>query len=446
MCGSAIVKDWKEYIRQCVKSDLWGFVVLDYYRTEMADAHRDHPSHFIDNVLCDLPKEGIDPVAFHNVLLCVCVHLLGNDFSDIMEKSLNFLKGLESSLTEEQLEAVLQQYRHYGKEEVFLEKLESSKLVVAKADARSEKTRGAAKKGARSKRIAGPIDVAVVIALKEEFRDFHAEIKETCNPHRDPRTGDYWYPFERKTADQSLCRGVAAFTGEAGEKKAGLLAERINTELQPLTVVVLGIAAGINEDIRVGDVVAATLVDSYIECSKATEQKKGDPFELEPSGDPYRPSPDLVKSLRNLEFANDDDFRRWQEHSSKQLQKLIPEEQLGPLIQTGIVRKNPRLVEGHVASGPTVGAAKSFLKWLKGRDRNYLALEMESGGVLAAIQDVIDPKRSLVLRGVSDYGDQRKKQLDRFKDGVFRRYAMCNAIQLLWTLIDLGALPRIKDR
>ena len=93
-----------------------------------------------------------------------------------------------------------------------------------------------------------------------------------------------------------------------------------------------------------------------------------------------------------------------------------------------------------------MAAAKSFVRWVKRKDRKCLALDMESGGVLAAIYEKAGPARSLVLRGISDYGDDRKQELDRIGEGGLRRYAMCNAIRLLWRLLGVGALPRAEKR
>lgn len=88
-----------------------------------------------------------------------------------------------------------------------------------------------------------------------------------------------------------------------------------------------------------------------------------------------------------------------------------------------------------------------FIKWLKdNRDRNYLALEMESGGILSAAhtRDVA----TLVIRGISDYSDIAKAELDQVKGGALRRYAMINATLLLWALMEgqlLRRVPYIKQ-
>ena len=88
-----------------------------------------------------------------------------------------------------------------------------------------------------------------------------------------------------------------------------------------------------------------------------------------------------------------------------------------------------------------VGRTTFFVDWLKNRrDRKYLALEMESAGIMTAAHT--RATSTLIIRGISDYCDDRKKELDKIGNGVLRRYAMSNAIALLWTLIDLSLVKR----
>jgi hypothetical protein len=54
----------------------------------------------------------------------------------------------------------------------------------------------------------------------------------------------------------------------------------------------------------------------------------------------------------------------------------------------------------------------------------------------------VEPKHTLVIRGISDYGDERKQEFDTVGEGAVRRYAMHNATHLLWTLLEAGGLPK----
>ena len=196
-----------------------------------------------------------------------------------------------------------------------------------------------------------------------------------------------------------------------------------------------------SNDVSLGDVVVATVVDSYLDRSKAVAGVAKRSFEFELSGEAFRCSGDLVKAVQNLEFAHYPLYQNWLDRCAVAMSKSMPEETRTSLLEAGLLQEQVSLHEGHIASGVTVGATTAFNNWLKKRDRNFLGLEMESGGVMAAVFEEVQPIRSLVIRGISDLADDRKAELDKIKGGAFRRYAMRNAIYLLWALLEAGLLP-----
>lgn len=285
-----------------------------------------------------------------------------------------------------------------------------------------------------------PIDIGIVIALKEEFTELHSQIKDRCEIVRDEETGNYYYLFQRNCADQKTCyRCVATFAGSMGPTKAGLVTQRLLNKYKPATLIMLGIAAGITDDVKLGDVVVATQVDAYLENSKAEGEGE---FTFSLGGEAYRPSVDIVNFSHNFQFVHRSEFQQWQGSCVEELSALFPDrERLDALIAEGLIREQAHFIPGHIASGPTVGAATAFIKWLKKRNRKYLALEMEAAGLMAAVYEEAVPRRTLVLRAISDYGDERKGTLDRMNSGAFRLYAIRNAIALLWNFLNTSAIP-----
>src|SRR6185369_8220126 len=84
------------------------------------------------------------------------------------------------------------------------------------------------------------------------------------------------------------------------------------------------------------------------------------------------------------------------------------------LERTGLSRDQPTINEEIVASGPFVGASANFGHWLRTKfNRKYCGLEMEAGGVALAAHYNRVRARTLILRGVSDLGDERKAKLDK---------------------------------
>jgi nucleoside phosphorylase len=298
----------------------------------------------------------------------------------------------------------------------------------------------------RSPRLIGaPVDIGIVIALREEFEVFHDEIDGACRSDRDDKTGNYYFLFDRPTADNKRqYRCIATFCGDMGPQKSGLTTQSLIHKYEPNTLVMLGIAASLDEDVDVGDVVVANQIDAYLENSKAVATQGG--FRLQCGGEAYRSSEELIKFAWNFAFAHKRAFQKWKERCSGEFHLCFGQS----LDKVSAGRKrlsgDVNFYIGHIASGPTVGAAKTFVEWLKERDRKYLALEMEAAGLMAAVYNRVDLPRTLVLRAISDYGDERKKELDLVGEGAFRRYAMHNTIQLLWSFMEVAAFPGASRR
>ena len=128
------MKDWLSYIKSYLDGDLWGFLALDWYHSQknFNVPHLD-PSHFIDRLLEELPTWDVDPVGFHKVLLCVSVQLMGNDFDEIIGKSVRFLAGLSEPISHDQLSAIYSHYSTYGERNLFIERLGNSGVPIQPA-------------------------------------------------------------------------------------------------------------------------------------------------------------------------------------------------------------------------------------------------------------------------------------------------------------------------
>jgi len=125
-----VLKDWQKYLKDHADSELWGFIALDYYNRKKKQGNYEDPSHFIDSLITLLMNAGTDIVNFHNVLFNVCVQLMGYDFSEIIEKSIKLIKNVEKQPTSDQMEMIISQYRDYGKQDVFRQRLNSLGLVT----------------------------------------------------------------------------------------------------------------------------------------------------------------------------------------------------------------------------------------------------------------------------------------------------------------------------
>lgn len=281
--------------------------------------------------------------------------------------------------------------------------------------------------------------LGIVIALGEEFAELFREIEGSFFSDRDPDTGRNYYFFDRASSSTGKTyRNVATFVGGMGPTQAALVSQAMMIRYSPQTMVMLGIAGGIDGDVRIGDIIIPTVVDAYLENSKAEKAASGDGFSFILGGEPFRPSIGWIRLVEHLPFVHKKIFDRWQEECANDWLALMPEAtQREDLLAKACVREKAGLVTGHLASGPTVGATERFSEWLKThRDRKYLGLEMEAAGLMAAANEYLHAKDTLVVRAVSDFGDERKKEMEQTSKGVLRRYAVRNAIRLLWLLVE----------
>jgi nucleoside phosphorylase len=278
--------------------------------------------------------------------------------------------------------------------------------------------------------------------LREEFSTFFKEITVTGQV-RDEQTGEIYYRFERASSMANRpYRCIATLIGGMGPTLAALTAEKMLTRWRPATIVLPGIAASLHRDARLGDIVVADQVDSYLENASAKPAVSQEQYQLSLSGEVYRTSNRVLKEVQNFAFTSRDIFHAWQEQSTDEQVRLGGHG--SELISAGLLRQKAAMLDGHIASGPIVGSARSFVNWIKERDRRCFALEMESAGVMAAAYHQASTHKceTLIIRAISDYADENKSRLDTMHDaeGVLREYAMLNAIHLLWGLLDAGLL------
>ncbi len=286
-------------------------------------------------------------------------------------------------------------------------------------------------------------DVAIVIALKEEFKDLFVDIGASYTPVPDPDANAFYYSFERSSAAANRpYRCVATFVGDMGEVPAALLAQNTLVRWKPATVVLIGLAGALSSNVKLGDVVVADQVDGYLQNAKVnpTADKQGYEFGL--SGDVYKTSNRIWNAAQHFEYSMPILFRAWKHRTEEAQLDLFTKQQRYKLLGDDKINEQSQILKGHIASGPLVVAAEIFADWLKQRDRKYMAIEMESMGLMAAVYRQPILRDTLILRAISDDGKEDKSSLDSIGGGAIRRYAMRNAIQLLWSFLDAGILPQ----
>jgi nucleoside phosphorylase len=288
-------------------------------------------------------------------------------------------------------------------------------------------------------------DVAVVIALKEEFRIFVAQARARARKYAaipNPHFGGHDFLFEIPSSGGGHHVVVAALIDDMGLGPAGDVTHRVLSTWAPRVVANIGIAASLNpSDVRLGDVVVADQGNAYLAKSKA--RGDADSWEIDLGGDSFRSPEHIVRAVSEFEFSHVAEYEQWQRGAAVRLADSMDDANRRALIEAHQLREHPMIVRAHLASGPMVSAATAFGRWLRERgDRNAKALEMEAAGVMRAVSSRFTDADVLVLRGISDLGGADKSVLDKLGDGVLRSYAMHNATEALLLLLEAELLPR----
>jgi nucleoside phosphorylase len=263
------------------------------------------------------------------------------------------------------------------------------------------------------------VTIGVLTPLKEEWEELIRVFPVVATQ---PANGGFYYVLD---AGIDRVRLVGTYVGEMGPLPASHRAGRLIDHFKPDLVALAGIAGALDRDIQLGDVVAATEVNHFAATSKTVGGGKHYKFEY--SGKHFSPEFVLAECHRHFSQAGSA-HAQWQ-HDARRARIA-----LGMIDDPKLRSVLPRDHAGHVASGDTVGAAKAYAIELLGIDRKFLALEMEAAGVAAAAKERPNPVWWIAVRGISDFSDARKRQLDRTGKRAWRRYAMHNAASYLRAL------------
>ena len=278
------------------------------------------------------------------------------------------------------------------------------------------------------------LDVLIVIALKEEFDVFWK-----CLPAepvaRNLTNGNPYYTFTILGENPDQIDAAVVCIGKIGNEESRPVTEICVKELKPKLVINVGIAGAIDEDLRLGDVIIAKEVNNYLDRAKVKQKDPSKPLtfeDIEFAGVSQSSTSYWVTQIDNLKYTNIATWKHINDKRKDDYSSSIPESARNHLEHKHFVRQGFTLMTGPIASGPIVGASAEFKKKLREKNRIFIALEMEAYGVLDAIHnDRQNKTESIIIKAISDFGDERKKELDNVNGGGIRAWAMRNATTLL---------------
>lgn len=280
-------------------------------------------------------------------------------------------------------------------------------------------------------------DFLLVIALKEEFKYFQTALDVALEPQ--VIDGRQCYRFSLPAAQDQFAQGVAAFIGDMGAEEAALITSQLLSKTGAGLVANIGISGIVSDELRIGDVVVASEADNYLFRSKIVSKQgsSGSPSfdNIRFAGKSLPTTVFLYELVDNLEIVDHRAWQNWINDSRTALTSLINQADRDFLEKEDLIDRAVKIAVGPVATGPWVGAAAAFKDLLKSeRNRNFLAMDMESAGVLQAARRV-SGVQTIIIRGISDPADERKQKLDDIRGGSLRQWAMGNAIRLFALLL-----------
>lgn len=248
------------------------------------------------------------------------------------------------------------------------------------------------------------IDVVVVTALQEELRAVLARASPWSETHLSSGTIVY-----RTTSENREIAAVCALG--IGQLYAATLVQELTSNFEVENLFLVGIAGGIRDDVALGDVVVSDQIIDY-EIQKLTPAARDIRWSV------YRPD------VRLLTLAASNETGNWKSLLQSKRPRARSDE--------------PRLHIGGILSGNKVIADSAEAGALASVWRRPAAVEMEGAGALAALYLGASRVSALVIKGISDRADPKKK------DDEWRPYAADAAAAFAWSLI--GALARILRR
>src|ERR1044072_1727011 len=277
------------------------------------------------------------------------------------------------------------------------------------------------------------VDYLLFTPLDEEWRTVRSVLcpKKVNAIQTDPITYYLWKQSVKRpphAVGDYLIVAAPMFRRTGGEALAGVITAHGVSEWKPSRVVLVGIAGSLEpERLQLGDVVVSDEIYGY---------EVGD---AEAGGLSFRPTFNQIGALdfdRVRAFRDDPvAYPKWQQ------------ECLGAarLVGLGELARPPELHLEAIASGNNVVKSRAFGRQLQEKISSKIkAVEMEARGLYQALYIHARRTDALMIRGVSDYADETKTELEKKSKDAWRTFAAANSARLLRTLWRRGPVQPIS--
>ncbi len=248
-----------------------------------------------------------------------------------------------------------------------------------------------------------PVDFLLFAPLEEERDALLSKLPGYRKLDADGTDVHVYFEAEVATRrqDNAVYRVIVTSPARVGPIHAAITATTATEHWRPEHVIVVGIAGGLKDEVRLGDVMVAQSVADYTVGKVREDGAREERWEMYPA------------DIGLLNAANA--FRTgWESFVTEPR----PEDEGKPARHAGVI-----------ASGGDVIASRDLIAAYRGDMPKLIGVEMEGGGVAAALHGHRRRPRFLIIRGVSDLADGEgnaamKKRWRAYARDVAAAYAL----------------------
>ncbi|WP_186467267.1 HD domain-containing protein [Bradyrhizobium stylosanthis] len=284
------------------------------------------------------------------------------------------------------------------------------------------------------------IDVAIFVALKDEFDTFQSRPPFSESKFLSSVTGFFAvYSFEFIDKLRKKRTGIFLLMEDMGDRAKDAF-YYVRDRYNPQYIISSGISGAVQSDLFAGDVVLSSSVSTPFSKGKAIPgQVEAGDIDLLLAGDVAPTAEAEARRIRSIWNGNSKTLssRESLARSLADLRKaweMLPEKARGlaaEFIEPILDRGQIAVVVGPTVAIPTVLASSALRHKILLRDRKIAAVDMESGYIAdsVAISGIVAD--FLSVRAISDFGDENKSRLEDATKNILRGWAVSNLAEVL---------------
>ncbi len=210
--------------------------------------------------------------------------------------------------------------------------------------------------------------------------------------------------------------------GKQANEESAISVTKYLSKYDPRFIILLGIGAGRKGKVKIGDTVYSRSIVSTTVTARAEGKTLNNPTITDLNTI-------AAQMLNSFKVSNDEFHEVFRNYYDKAI--VIPKDNEDYYKENVILNDDPRVKDATISSQDVLVKDPNFIEEQTEIHRSIVAAEMEGSGVLKAIEHHKNRIPWIVIRGISDLGDQ-------YKNDLFHEMASISAASFLRIFIDKG--------